>query len=259
MELLREFFGRLRDLEGLLTWGGYPVLMTIIFAETGLLIGFFLPGDSLLVTAGVLVNAGMINPFQLGTFENLLLMNGVLMSMAIIGDAVGFSIGRRAGPKIFTREQSLLFRKDYLIATQQFYEKHGGKTIILARFMPFARTFAPVVAGVGQMEYRRFAMFNITGGVLWVFSMTFLGYFLGKIFDAKQIERVVYLIIVVSVMPVLIGAIRHRMARVQPVAGVVPLDPASTRDAARIAAAAALAAGEPTPAEKAARSETNDG
>ncbi|AKT42966.1 VTT domain-containing protein [Chondromyces crocatus] len=229
MDLLREFFSRLRDLEALLTWGGYPVLMAIIFAETGLLVGFFLPGDSLLVTAGVLVNAGMINPFQLGNFENLLLMNATLMTMAIVGDAVGFSIGRRAGPKIFNREQSFFFRKDYLIATKTFYERHGGKTIILARFMPFARTFAPVVAGVGQMEYRRFAMFNIAGGVLWVFSMTFLGYFLGKIFDAKQIERVVILIIIVSVLPVVIGAIRHRMAREQPVVGVVPLDPASQR------------------------------
>lgn len=213
MDLLREFFSKLRELEALLTWGGYPVLMLIIFAETGLLVGFFLPGDSLLVTAGVLVNAGLINPLGLSHFQNLLLMNVVLIAMAIIGDAVGFSIGRRAGPKIFTREQSLFFRKDHLVATREFYEKHGGKTIILARFMPFARTFAPVVAGVGQMEYRRFAMFNIVGGVAWVSSMTFLGYFLGKVFDAKQIERVVYLIILVSVSPVIIGALKHRAAR----------------------------------------------
>lgn len=213
MDLIREFFSRLRELESLLTWGGYPVLMIIIFAETGLLIGFFLPGDSLLVTAGVLVNAGLINPLGLSNFQNLLLMNVTLMTMAIVGDAVGFSIGRRAGPKIFAREQSIFFRRDHLIATRKFYEKHGGKTIILARFMPFARTFAPVVAGVGQMEYRRFAMFNIVGGVSWVASMTFLGYFLGKVFDAKQIERVVYLIIFVSVAPVAFGALRHHLAQ----------------------------------------------
>jgi membrane-associated protein len=213
VDLLREFFGKLRDLEALLTWGGYPVLMIIVFAETGLLVGFFLPGDSLLVTAGVLVNAGLINPLGLPNFQNLLLMNATLMTMAIVGDAVGFSIGRRAGPKIFTREQSFFFRKDYLIATREFYEKHGGKTIILARFMPFARTFAPVVAGVGQMQYRRFAMFNIVGGMLWVFSMTFLGYFLGKVFNAKQIERVVILIIIISVSPLVIGALRHRAAK----------------------------------------------
>lgn len=213
MELLRDFFSKLGDLKELLTWGGYPVLMLIIFAETGLLVGFFLPGDSLLVTAGVLVNAGLINPIGLSNFSNLLVMNAVLGTMAIIGDAVGFWIGYRTGPKIFTREQSLFFRKDYLIDTQKFYEKHGGKTIVLARFMPFARTFAPVVAGVGQMHYRRFAMFNIIGAIAWVFSMTFLGYFLGKIFDAKQIERVVILIIFVSVLPILIAALKKRFGK----------------------------------------------
>jgi membrane-associated protein len=212
IDLLREFFSRLRELEALLTWGGYPVLMLIIFAETGLLVGFFLPGDSLLVTAGVLVNAGLLNPFELSTFGNLLLMNAVLVTMAIVGDAVGYGIGLKAGPKIFTREQSFLFRKDHLIATQKFYEKHGGKTIVIARFMPAVRTFAPVVAGVGQMGYRRFATFNIIGGFGWVTSMTFLGYFLGKVLGAKQIEKVVYLIIIVSVLPLFIGAIRHRMA-----------------------------------------------
>ena len=212
MEILHEFFSKLGDLRELLTWGGYPVLMIVIFAETGLLIGFFLPGDSLLVTTGVLINAGLINPLGISNTSNLLVMNAVLCTMAVIGDATGFWIGYRAGPKIFTREQSLLFRKDHLIETQKFYERHGGKTIILARFMPFARTFAPVVAGVGQMNYRRFAMFNVVGAVAWVISMTFLGYFLGKIFDAKQIERVVYLIIFVSVAPVAFVAIKKRLS-----------------------------------------------
>ena len=212
MDYLREFFGRLwgGDLKAFVDWGGYPVLMAIVFAETGLLIGFFLPGDSLLVTTGVLINAGHLNPLELSNFTNLLLMNFTLSTTAIIGDAVGFSIGYRAGPRIFSREQSFFFRKDHLVATQKFYEKHGGKTIILARFMPFARTFAPVVAGVGKMPYRRFLMFNVVGGIGWVFSMTFLGYFLGKVFDAKQIEKVVYLVIIVSVMPLVIGAISHR-------------------------------------------------
>lgn len=213
MELIRDFFGKLGDLKELLTWGGYPVLMIIIFAETGLLIGFFLPGDSLLVTTGVLINAGLINPLGVSNFTNLLVMNVVLGTMAIIGDAVGFWIGYKTGPKIFTREQSFFFRKDHLIETQKFYEKHGGKTIVLARFMPFARTFAPVVAGVGQMNYRRFAMFNVFGAVAWVVSMTFLGYFLGKVFNAKQIERVVYLIIIVSVMPIAIAAVKRKLAK----------------------------------------------
>ncbi len=210
MELIQEFFSKLRNLEELLTWGGYPVLMLIIFAETGLLIGFFLPGDSLLVTTGVLINLGLINPMGITNFQNLIAMNVVLATMAIIGDAVGFWIGYRTGPRIFTREQSLFFRKDYLLDTQRFYEKHGGKTIVLARFMPFARTFAPVVAGVGQMEYRRFAMFNIGGAIAWVFSMTFLGYFLGKVLNPKQIEHVVYLIIVISVAPIAIAFVKKR-------------------------------------------------
>ena len=218
VDTLREILIRLRDvipggnIEALLRWGGYPVLMAIIFAETGLLIGFFLPGDSLLVTTGVLINAEQINPFGLSTFGNLLVMNLVLSVMAIIGDTAGYSIGYKAGPKIFTREQSLFFRKDYLIATQKFYEKHGGKTIVLARFMPFARTFAPVVAGVGQMSYKRFISYNVFGGIGWVFSMTFLGYFLGKVLGAKEIERVVILIIIISVLPPAIGAIRAHLA-----------------------------------------------
>jgi membrane-associated protein len=213
VDTLREFFHRLfgGDLKALVDWGGYPVLMAIIFAETGLLIGFFLPGDSLLVTTGVLVNAGQINPFEISPFQNLLLLNVVLVVMAVVGDAVGFSIGYRAGPAIFKREKSLLFRKDHLVATQEFYEKHGGKTIILARFMPFARTFAPVVAGVGKMPYRRFFMFNLVGGFSWVVSMTFIGYFLGKVADAKSIEKVVYVILFVSVAPVVFGAVRHRI------------------------------------------------
>jgi membrane-associated protein len=210
IDILHEFFSRLRELEGLLTWGGYPVLIAIIFAETGLLVGFFLPGDSLLVTAGVLVGAGKIDPLGLGVVVNLLMMTVVLSMTAVIGDAVGYSIGYKAGPMIFTREQSLLFRKDHLVATQKFYEKHGGKTIIIARFMPAVRTFAPVVAGVGRMGYRRFATFNVLGGVGWVASMLLLGFFLGQVFNAKQIEKIVYLIIFISVLPLIIGAIRHR-------------------------------------------------
>lgn len=216
MDILREFFSRLRELESLIAWGSYPVLMAIVFAETGLLVGFFLPGDSLLVTAGVLVNADVINPLKLPNFVNLLVLNAILVTMAIAGDAVGYLIGKKAGPRIFTREQSLLFRKDHLVATQKFYEKHGGKTIIIARFMPFARTFAPVVAGVGRMGYRRFAMFNVVGAFSWVVSMTFLGYFLGKIFNAKQIEHVVYLIIFISVLPLVIGALKARYGKKEP-------------------------------------------
>jgi membrane-associated protein len=207
VDFIWRFLG-FENLEAVLNWGGYPVLMLIIFAETGLLVGFFLPGDSLLVTTGVLIQAGLINPLKLPAWQNLMLLNVVLSVTAIIGDAVGYSIGRKAGPKLFTREQSLFFRKDYLLATQKFYEAHGGKTIILARFMPFARTFAPVVAGIGQMSYARFALFNVAGAIGWIVSMSVLGFVLGKSVEAKSIEKIVILIVIVSVTPPAIGAFR---------------------------------------------------
>ncbi len=207
--------GQLQNLNDLINWGGYFVLMAIVFAETGLLVGFFLPGDSLLVTTGVLINAGLINPFGLSPVANLALMNAALILMAIIGDAVGFWIGHRAGPALYGRKQSFFFRRDHLLATQRYYEAHGGKTIVIARFMPFARTFAPVVAGIGGMPYPRFAMFNVVGGVAWVVSMTVLGFILGKTVEAKSIEKIVYLIIVISVMPVVIGALRARRSAKQ--------------------------------------------
>lgn len=210
MEALRSFLHFLSDLRGLINWGGYPALMAIIFAETGLLVGFFLPGDSLLVTAGVLVNAGMVNPLGLDPMLNLLVLNAVLIVMAIAGDAVGFAFGRKAGEALYEREQTLFFRRDHLLSTREFFDKHGGKTIVLARFMPFARTFAPIVAGIGKMSYARFAQFNVGGGVAWVTSMTFLGYFLGKIFDAKSIERIVYVIILVSIAPPVVAWLKSR-------------------------------------------------
>lgn len=201
MELVREFFHRLfaGDLRGLIQWGGYIVLATIVFSETGLLIGFFLPGDSLLVTAGALCAVQLDGAPPV---LNILYVNALLMVCAIVGDAVGYQIGLRSGPALFKREESLLFKPRHLRSTKRFYDKHGGKAIIMARFIPFARTFAPVVAGIAKMPYRRFAMFNIVGGISWVASMTLLGYFLGRMVSPKSIERVVYLIIVISVTPV---------------------------------------------------------
>jgi membrane-associated protein len=203
----------LRNPEVVLRAGGYPALMAIVFAETGLFFGFFLPGDSLLVTAGALVSGGWINPFGLSTFENLILMNVALIVTAVLGDAVGFAFGVKTGPALFRREQSFFFRKDRLLAAQRYYEKHGGKTIVIARFVPFLRTFAPIVAGIGRMQYRRFFAFNVGGGIGWVVSMTWLGYFLGKIMDAKQIERVVYVVIIVSVMPIVIGYLKSKYGK----------------------------------------------
>ena len=135
-------------------WGGYVALVAIVFTETGLLIGFFLPGDSLLITAGLVAAAGGLD---------IWLLNGLLIVAAIAGDSVGYAIGYRTGPHIFTREDSRWFSRTHLVRTREFYERHGGKTIVLARFIPIIRTFAPVVAGVGRMEYRKFLMYNVLG------------------------------------------------------------------------------------------------
>jgi membrane-associated protein len=185
--------------------GGYVALAIIVFTETGLMIGFFLPGDSLLVTAGLFAAKGDLDIF---------ILNGLLITMAILGDATGYYIGRRLGPALFRRESSRLFKKEHLIRTQLFYERHGGKTIIIARFVPIIRTFAPVVAGIAQMKYRRFAAFNIFGGIGWVLSMTLTGYLLGRVIPNidKYIEIVIVVVILVSLLPGVIETLRARRA-----------------------------------------------
>ncbi len=202
MEVISDFFSKLGNLEELIKWGGLTVLIIIVFAETGLLIGFFLPGDSLLITAGLIAAQG---------YFDIYVLNVSLILAAIIGDQVGYVFGRKTGPKLFNREKSLLFDKDHLIKAKHFYEKYGGRAIIYARFVPFARTFAPIVAGIGQMDYRKFISFNIFGGILWVASMTLLGYFFGNIpFIKKNFEYVIIGVILLSVMPVVFGYLSHR-------------------------------------------------
>jgi len=203
MHDLVRLFHRIYDVQGIITWGGLAALVAIIFAETGLLVGFFLPGDSLLVTAGVLAAAGHLDIRVLLSLVSL---------AAIVGDQVGYYIGYRTGPVIFKREDSLLFKKHHLLRAHEFYERHGGKTIILARFMPIIRTFAPVVAGVGQMNYRRFVGFNVIGGVGWVWSMSLLGYFLGRAVPDidKNIHVVIAVVIFLSILPGIIEWLRNR-------------------------------------------------
>src|SRR5688572_17925716 len=185
-------------------WLGYATLFAIVFAETGLLIGFFLPGDSLLFTVGVVAGAGQLDLFTI---------NVVLIIAAIVGDATGYFLGKQAGPRVFNRPDSKFFKKEYLIRTQEFYEKHGGKTIIYARFVPIIRTFAPFVAGVAGMSYARFAAFNIFGGIGWVVLMTVSGYFLGNIpFIQRHFEKVVILIVLVSVLPIVFEFLKSRRA-----------------------------------------------
>ena len=205
MDSLIDLLHRLRDLRGLVQWAGYVGLTAIIFSETGLLIGFFLPGDSLLVTAGLLAS-------QPDFGLNVYLLGLILSIAAIVGDSVGYAIGRATGPRIFTRENSLLFNRKHLQRAHAFYERHGGKTIILARFMQIVRTFAPVVAGVADMEYRSFLAFNVIGGLLWVWSMLFIGYFLGRWVPGidKHIESVILVVIFLSILPGIIGWLRER-------------------------------------------------
>ena len=185
-------------------WWGYGLLTGIVFAETGLLVGFFLPGDSLLFTVGVVAGAGKLDIF---------LIIGLLIAASMLGDWSGYLIGRRTGPAIFNRPDSRFFKQEYLTRTRHFYEKHGGKTIIYAKFVPIIRTFAPFIAGVANMRYARFLAFDIFGGVGWVMSMTLAGYFLGGIpLIRSNFEKVVILIVLLSVAPLLLQALRSRGA-----------------------------------------------
>ena len=201
MVWLKHLFHQITDVETMVRVGGLSAMTAIVFAETGLMVGFFLPGDSLLVTAGVFAANGRLNIWWL---------NVLLVAAAIVGDTVGYWIGRKAGPALFNRPRSRFFNPAHLRRAHDFYEKHGGKTIILARFMPIVRTFAPVVAGMGKMEYRRFLSFNVFGGLLWVVSMTLIGYYLGQFaWVKKNIEIVIVIVVFLSILPGLIAAARE--------------------------------------------------
>ncbi len=206
---LIDLFHRIYDVQGIVRWGGLFALVAIVFSETGLLVGFFLPGDSLLVTAGI-----YCVPLSSGepALLNIVWVNLAVMVAAIVGDTVGYWIGAKSGPRLFTREQSLFFSKKHLLRTKEFYERHGGKTIIIARFMPFVRTFAPVVAGIGNMSYRRFLSYNVFGAIGWVFSMTMLGFALSKVFTdlPKHIDKVIIIVIAVSLIPGAISWLANR-------------------------------------------------
>ena len=183
-------------------WYSYLLLMGIVFVETGLLFGFIFPGDSLLFTIGVVTGAGQLD---------VTLIIVLLIISCLVGDFCGYLLGRRAGPAIFNRPDSRFFKQEYLRRTQAFYEKHGGKTIIYAKFVPIVRTFAPFVAGVANMPYRRFLPFDAIGALVWVPSMTMLGYYLGGVpLVRRHFEKFVLLVIVVSVLPVVIHAIQAR-------------------------------------------------
>lgn len=210
LDALLEFLRTLTDPQRLIHllstvvsgWAGYAMLFGIVFSETGLLVGFFLPGDSLLFTVGVVAGAGELN---------VALVIVVMAMAAMIGDTTGYLLGRASGPRIFKRPKSRLFNPEHVRRTHAFYEKHGGKMIIYARFIPIIRTFAAFVAGVARMDYLRFLPFSICGGIAWVTSMTMLGYTLGGVsLVQRHFEKVVILIILLSVLPVLSQLIKAR-------------------------------------------------
>ena len=185
-------------------WMGYAALFAIVYSETGLLVGFFLPGDSLLFTVGVVAGAGHLD---------IVLVNVLLMTAAILGDSTGYLIGRKTGPKIFSRPDSRFFKQEYVTRTHAFYERYGGKTIIFARFVPIVRTFAAFIAGVGRMPYLRFLPFSVCGGIGWIFMMSMLGYELGGVpFVQRYFDKVVLAIILLSLLPTLIEVIKARRA-----------------------------------------------
>ena len=193
--MLQELFFKLQHLDQLVLWAGYLGMVAIVFCETGLLAGFFLPGDSLLVTAGLVASQGTLN---------IVYLNFLLVCAAVAGDSTGYFIGYCVGPKLFNREDSIFFHKKHLERTHHFFEKYGGKTIILARFVPIVRTFAPTVAGVARMTYKKFILYNIVGGFTWVLSMTSIGYFLGRSVPniEKHLHVLVLVVIFISFLPV---------------------------------------------------------
>jgi membrane-associated protein len=205
LESLRHLFHTLQDVEGLVRAGGLAVVCGIIFTETGLFVGFFLPGDSLLVTAGILAAAGHLNLAELLIFGTL---------CAILGDQLNYFVGRTAGNALYSRKDSLLFKKKHLQRAHDFYEKYGVKTIILARFVPIVRTFCPAVAGAAGMTYRTYLTFDIVGGVLWVFSMVLGGFFLGRSVPnvSSHLHIVIGAVVFLSLLPAIIEALRARRA-----------------------------------------------
>ena len=208
LESILHFLRSLYDPEGLkelIRSGGAPLVCTIVFVETGFFVGFFLPGDSLLVTAGIFSSAGVIP---------LRWLLAPVMLCAIVGDQIGYWIGRTAGPALYRREDSLFFRRSHLQRAHEFYEKYGGRAVIFARFVPIIRTFCPPVAGAARMPYSRYLIFDIFGGVLWVGAMILGGYFLGRSVPniGQRIHYVIAVVVLLSLLPAVISILRARRA-----------------------------------------------
>jgi membrane-associated protein len=197
------FFGI--DLVSLIETIGYVGVFSIVFAETGLFLGFFFPGDSLLFVSGFLASQGL--------FSLPVLLVGVFLS-GVLGNFFGYEFGKRVGPKLFSREDSLIFKKAHALKAQAFYDKHGPKTIVLARFMPIVRTFAPIVAGIANMNFRVFFFYNLLGSLLWTLGLVLLGYSLGSVIDVdRYLLPIILIIVVVSFLPAILGYLRERVSQ----------------------------------------------
>jgi membrane-associated protein len=206
IEFLRHLLAQVYDVRGLIQWGGTAMVCAIVFVETGMFVGFFLPGDSLLVTAGVFAGAGHIHLAALLSLVTL---------CSIAGDQMGYLIGRKAGSSLYRREDSQFFKKRHLEQAHEFYEKYGGKTIIIARFVPIIRTFCPPVAGAAKMSYARYLAYDVAGGFLWVWSMVLVGYTLGRTVPNvdRRIHYIIAVVIVVSLMPAAYHAWKARRTK----------------------------------------------
>jgi membrane-associated protein len=212
LETLLHFLRSLYDPEGLkelIRSGGAPLICGIVFVETGFFVGFFLPGDSLLITAGIFAAAGVIP---------LKWLLAPVMACAIAGDQIGYWIGRTLGPALYKKEDSLLFRRSHLQRAHEFYEKYGGRAVILARFVPIVRTFCPPVTGAAAMPYSRYLLFDIFGGILWVGTMILGGFFLGRSVPniGQRVHYVILVVAVLSILPAVIGVLRSRKTQAQP-------------------------------------------
>ena len=203
LDWLQDAFLFLTNVQGIITWGGVALVCIIVFVETGLFFGFFLPGDSLLVTAGIFAAAGFLDLFALLFFGSV---------CAVLGDQVGYFIGRKTGRALYNRPNSRFFKQQHLERTRAFYEKYGAKTIVLARFVPIVRTFAPAVAGAAEMRYRRFVSYNVFGGILWIFTMVLIGYFLGTFIPniGRHIHWVIAVVVFLSILPAIVEVLRAR-------------------------------------------------
>lgn len=207
MGLIEWILETLRDPGEIIRWGGYPALGLVIFLETGAMV-FFLPGDSLLFVAGLYAARGDLNLFAL---------NALLIPLAILGDATSYYIGAKTGPMIFNKPETRFFKPSHIKRAHEFYEKHGGKAIVLARFMPIVRTFVPVAAGVARMRYRDFAFYNVFGAAAWILSMTIMGYYLGRFeWIGRNIDKMIVLIVFLSILPGIIEYFRARAKAARP-------------------------------------------